>query len=225
MKVSIIIPANRDRGYLDEAIQSAMDQDFEGSYEIILASDGNPALQEYADRYGIRFSLAPRKNLSLNQNTAMKIAEGDFIKGLAEDDMLDRGCLRNLYEAIGDNDLVYARAINFKKDGSYTVSMPPQPFNPKALWASKSSFIHGGTTMFRRDVFNELGGRDESINTSEDMDFYLNLLSHGHTFTYCPKVVYYYRIHGEQKSSKDITYRRKVKDYIYNKYKPYFEKL
>jgi len=226
MKVSIIIPANRDRGYLDDAILSAINQNFNGDdYEIILASDGNLELKKYADEYGIRFSLAPQKNLALNQNTAMRIAEGEFIKGLAEDDLLDPDCLKNLYNAIGDYALVYANALNFKMDGSCTLSKPPQPFDLRKLWESKSSFIHGGTTMFRKDAFWAVGGRDESINTSEDMDFYLNLLSHGYEFTYCDKIVYNYRIHGEQKSNQNIAYRKKVKDYIYEKYKPYFENL
>jgi len=221
MDVSIIIPANRDRGFLDLAIQSAMAQDFD-DYEIILASDGNPELKKYADRYGIRYSQADKKNLSHNQNTAMKIAKGEFIKGLAEDDLLELNCLSDLRSSIGTYALVYARAINFSKNGE-TTHIPPKTIDAKELWIRKSSFIHGGTTMFRKDLFWEIGGRDESINSSEDYDFYLNLLTHGYEFIYCDSIVYRYRIHGGQKSNQNIAYRKQVKEYLHEKYRKYFE--
>ena len=216
MDISIIIPADRDRGWLNEAIESALCQDYP-SFEIILASDGNPDLKKYADRYSIRYSEVEKGNLSRNQNAALKIANGEFIKGLAEDDLLYPDCLTNLKRAIGDHALVYARALNFGmgKEFSYT---PPSSIDPIKLWKKKSSFIHGGTTMFRKDAFWAVGGRDEKINSCEDYDFYLNLLSHGYTFTYCDKIVYKYRLHGGQKSRAHLKNRQKVKDYLYKKY-------
>ena len=218
--ISIIIPADRDRGWLNEAIESALCQDYP-SFEVILASDGNPDLKRYADRYSIRYSEVPKGNLSQNQNAALRIANGEFIKGLAEDDLLYPDALTNLRNAIGDHALVYARALNFGlgKEFSYE---PPNSIDAHKLWKGKSSFIHGGTTMFRRDAFWKVGGRDESINCCEDYDFYLNLLSHGYTFTYCKELVYKYRLHEKQKSRAGMKNRQKVKDYLYNKYKKDF---
>ena len=45
MKVSVIIPVVYNRGWLDACIKSAINQDFD-DYEIILASDGNPDMED-----------------------------------------------------------------------------------------------------------------------------------------------------------------------------------
>ena len=222
MDISIIIPADRDRGWLNGAIESALAQDFSGTFEIILASDGNPKLKKYADKYGIRYSEVKKKNLSHNQNCAYRIAEGDFIKDLAEDDLLYPDCLTNLRGCIGDHALVYSRALNFGMGKKY-YSLPPSSIDPIKLWKAKTSFIHMGGTMFRRDAFWAVGGRDESINSCEDYDLYLNLLSHGYTFTYCNSIVYKYRLHGGQKSKSHLKDRQRVKNYLHNKYKKYFD--
>ncbi len=218
MDISIIIPADRDRGWLNEAIESALNQDFSGTFEVILAADGNLELRKYAQKYGIKFVFAEKKNLSNIQNCASRFANGEFIKGLAEDDLLYPDALANLYKAIGDHALVYARALNFGQGKEFSY-VPPSSIDPVKLWKGKSSFIHGGTTMFRRDAFWDVGGRDEKINCCEDYDFYLNLLSHGYTFIYCDALVYKYRLHGGQKSRAHMRNRQKVKDYLYEKYR------
>ena len=75
MKVSIIITVVRDRGWLEEAIQSALNQDYT-DYEVILASDGNPEMKKYADKWGLEFSLSNGNRFSVNFNKAAKIAKG-----------------------------------------------------------------------------------------------------------------------------------------------------
>ena len=172
MKVSIIIPADRNRGYLEDAIRSALEQDFTG-YEIILASDGNQSLKKYADKYNLKWSFSPKYNLARNQNRAMRIAEGEFIKGLAEDDLLTPNCLKDLYANIGNYALIYANAVNFWKNGKTVLSKPKWKADLNRLVKKRSSYIHGGTTMFRRDAFWAVGGRDDKLTHAEDFDFYL----------------------------------------------------
>jgi glycosyltransferase involved in cell wall biosynthesis len=216
MMATIIIPVVKDRGYLTEAIESAKAQDFQ-DYEIILASDGNPEMKNIADKHGIRFSLAKRMNLSHNYNQAAKVAKGKFIKPLADDDMLAPNCLSDLCNNIGNHSLIYAGAINFTKDKS-DIYMPT-PASLKDLIAKRSSNIHGGSVLMRKDIFLSLGGWDESIDCCEDLEYYLHLLTKGHTFTYVNKVVYYYRRHSGQKSRDNKIHRDMFKTYLINKYR------
>ena len=220
MDVTVIIPAFKDRGYLDEAITSALQQDFLGSWQIILASDGNPDLVKYAKKYGIDFSLAPKGNLSSTQNRAMKIAKGKYIKGLADDDLLLPNTLTDLFNNIGDNAIIYANAINFNDKGGTLY----KPKNTKVTLQSMlgGCHVHGGTTMFLKDLFFEVGGRDEGIDCCEDYDFYFKLLINGYNFTYVDKTVYKYRLHATQKSYPAGTpHRDKVKKMLRRKYEKY----
>jgi len=219
MKVSIIIPCLYDRGWLSEAIRSALNQDFD-NYEIILASDGNASLKGVADEYGIRFVLSDRVNLSHTQNVAIRAAEGEYIKGLADDDHLPFDCLKNLYNNIGEYSLIYADAVNFKGKNKLISTSRARPVTIEDMMVRNC--IHGGTTMYRRDIFLEVGGRDETIDNSEDYDFYLNLLSRGHKFTFINEVVYYYRKHKKQKSKwPDDPHRRRTQNYIRKKYEKF----
>ena len=77
MDVSIIIPYNEDRGYLDEAIRSAVMQDYpRNRYEIIV---------QEGDHF-----------LGKNINDALRRAKGRYIKVLAEDDLLTPNCIGDL---------------------------------------------------------------------------------------------------------------------------------
>jgi len=217
MKVSIIIIVVKDRGWLDEAIRSALNQDY-NDYEIILASDGNPGMKKYANKYGLKFSLSNGNRLSINFNKAAKIAKGEFLKPLADDDLLTPNCLKDSIMNIQDNALLYANAINFLGK-SEKIYKPPMKENFEKLLKKRSSYIHGGTILFRTDVFLKCGGWDGELKSCEEYDFYLNLLSKGYKFTYLDKVVYKYRIHNRQKSHiANSPERIKDKNYIYNKY-------
>lgn len=216
MKVSVIIPVVYNRGWLDECIMSALNQDFKG-YEIILASDGNPTMYAYAQKYDLKFSLNEgKRNLSTNYNNAVKMAGGDYLKMLMDDDEMMPNCLKDLYENIGDSDLIYANAINFNTQRSTIVVARPVTF--KSVYEKDG--IHTGTIMIKRSTFEALGGNDESLNCMEDYDLNLNLLSHGYKMTYVNKIVYRYRMHPGQKSWNAMSPERmKTKKYIRDKYK------
>ena len=222
INVSIIIAANKNRGWLDGAIESALNQDYKGTCEVILASDGNPELERYADKHKIRFVLAEKKNVGATQNAAAGIARGTFLKKLDEDDTLTPNCLTDLVVCIGDHAIAYAKAFNFTPDMKRKfINNPPREVTFKGL--RKGNFINGGTVLVRRDVFLDIGGNDEVLATSEDYDFYFNLLSHGYKFVFCDSVVYNYRMHEGRKSHiPGSPSRVKDKQYIYKKYAKWF---
>lgn len=222
MKVSIIISVLEDRGYLNEAIKSALDQDFD-DYEIILASDGNPAMKNYADKWNLRFSLCEIGNsISVNFNKAALIAKGEFLKALSDDDLLTPNCLKDLVNNIGNKPLIFANSIDFWENGTIINKPSIKKGDFNELIRLKSSYIHGGTIMFRKEVFLNCNGFDEKLKCCEEYDFYLNLLSRGYEFAYLDKVVYKYRKHNKQKSliqsPKESKRRMKYKNYIINKY-------
>jgi glycosyltransferase involved in cell wall biosynthesis len=181
MKASIIIPYRTDRGYLQEAIDSAKRQQL-----MTLGHDYEVIVQQGDDI------------LSVNINKALKRAQGKYIKILAEDDKLDPFCLHNLYNFAEDNklDLVCADAINFSENGQSEVqrSVLPKTVGDMAY----NNNIHGGTCLYRSD---KLPAYDEMMWTAEEYDIHFRMALNGCKFGYVPKVVYYYRIHDQQKSS------------------------
>ncbi len=217
MNVTIIIPVHKERGYLDEAIISAIRQDFLGSWQIILASDGNPDLEKYAMKYGIDFTLAPKGNLSSNQNAAMKIAKGKYIKLHADDDIMLPNALTDLFDNIGDNAVIHANVINFSDKGETLYVPPITEVSTESLLTG--NYIHGGSVMILTEAFLEVGGYDESLDCAEEYDLYFKLLKKGYGFTYVNKTVFRYRRHSTSKSLHSGTpHRRAVRAMIQKKY-------
>lgn len=84
MKVSIIIPVYKVEKYLNECVQSVVNQTYK-DLEIILVDDGSPdKCPEICDEYAKqdkRIKVVHRKNggLSAARNSGLKIASGKYV--------------------------------------------------------------------------------------------------------------------------------------------------
>src|SRR5512133_352797 len=149
--VSVIVSAYTDRGWLDQAIQSAVNQDFKDK-EVILSSDGSAELERYAEKYNIRFVLADKGNHSSAFNNAISQARGEWIKECHDDDFLLPDAVTNLYNARTDADLIYGNAIDVYSDHE-TIYRPPSEITILSLLPVVTNPINFLTIMFRRSAW------------------------------------------------------------------------
>jgi len=220
MKVSLIISAYKDRGYLDDCIKSAINQNFK-DYEIILSSDGNPKLSVFAEKYNILFVVTPKKNHSSALNNAVSKAKGQWIKELHDDDLLTVNCLHDSFAWKGDCDLIYANAVNFTGN-SESVYKSPSKVDLVDLLPCVTNPINSSTIFYKRDVFLKVGGFDTKLEYTEDYDFYLNLLTKGYKIGFINSIVSWYRLHSDQQTSHyDDKKRIEIRNYLIKKYKLY----
>lgn len=187
-KVSIILYYNKDRGYLDEALESIAKQTYPNIELIISHSDGSS---------------------SYNINEGLKSATGDYVRLMCEDNLLTPDSVERAVEVIEDFDFVHGKAINFWDDGRQ-MTYEPNPHIPTLEDMLERNRIHGGTVMWKRHCF-QWGGFDETIVFAEEMDFNLRLLSKGMKLGYVDHVLQLYRMHGEQKCAVRGP-RRNLKD-------------
>ena len=174
MEVSIIIPYNKDRGFLKAAVESTVNQDFTGAYEVILA---------YGD-----------KLIGANFNDGLARAKGTNIKVLSEDDILPPNSLSLLYNFMEKYklDWAFANAINF-----YGKRQLLQKSKESDLLNGDP--VHGGSTMYRRDVLLEIEGYDETLWTAEEHELHLRLNYKGYKHGYLDAVTYHYIRHSGSK--------------------------
>ena len=195
--VSVIIPYDKDRGFLDEAILSVHRQTYK-DWELIL---------EHSDEF-----------LGANMNRGIVKARGEFIKMLAEDDELTPDCLKILVNGIQGYDFVYSDAENF---GDLSPGWPAYSSDKTTTLQEmlKGNCIHGGTTLYRRDMFLEAGGYNERLWTAEEYDLHLRLMKKGYKHRHVKGIVYRYRIHESNKSMQaNRVARRKYIKQIQMKY-------
>ncbi|AUD07396.1 glycosyltransferase [Spirosoma pollinicola] len=190
--VSVICTNYNQLAYLEQALQSVIDQDYpnvelividngstDGSVERILSfNQRNPT---------IRF-IRNLANLGLNRafNQGLALAEGRYIIDLAADDILLPGRISKqvaLFEQLaGPYAVVFSNAAyidttgrefrqhyDVDEQGHARARIPSGNVFQKIL---ESYFICTPTMMMRRDVLNELGGYDETL-AYEDFDFWV----------------------------------------------------
>jgi glycosyltransferase involved in cell wall biosynthesis len=216
--VSIIVSAYKDRGYLDQAIQSCINQDFKDK-EIILSSDGDWSLSEYANRYGIAFCCTEKGNHSTAFNTALQLCSGEWIKECHDDDELLPDCVTNLYNARKGADFIYSNAIDVWPDRE-EIYRPPENITLSDLLPVITNPINFLTIMFKRKAAIAIGGFDVNLLHSEDYEFYIRMLRAGYRFKYVDKEVVRYRHHMEQLTQiYDENKRQWARNYISKKHK------
>ena len=198
-KVTVIIPYNKDRGWLQEAVNSVPKD-----VQLILSKGEG--------------------NWPQNFNKVIDQAEGDYIKYLHEDDRLSENCIVDSVQAIEEQgvDFIHGNAIEFLEKSGRTRLMTPTIKKPTFQDLLQSNMIHSATTMYRKEVFERLGCFDESdkIRTFEEYEFNLRCLKAGMKIGYCPSVLAYYRRHSQQLiKSLDKRERNVRKQEFLKKYK------
>lgn len=179
MDVSIIIPYKSDRGWLEEAYNSAKRQKFTGTFEVI----------KQQGPY----------NSATNLNNGIKKAKGTFIKKLDEDDYLPTNSIQRLYnKAIKGYDIVCSKALNIYPEEGFRQFNSIIPANVSQL--ALSNTIHGGSTLYRKSSLIKAGLLDENLWTGEEFELHLRMAAAGYSFGYTGFVTYFYRIHNNQKS-------------------------
>ena len=214
-KITVIITAHQDRGWIDDAILSAKNQTF-SDYDIILTSDGNPSLAKFAKKHSIKFCYTKKGNWGTAVNNAVKTVRSEWIKVLHDDDLLKPNCLGDLYNSRGDASLVYANVEIFTESSS-RIYKPPARIELKDMLLNNP--INWAGVMFKRDALTEVGGFDPLLQFANDKGLYLSMLSADHKFVYCDKVVASFRKHDTQLTGHQPEARRKDLIYLSNKYK------
>ena len=131
MQISVIVPVYNVRPYLEEAVESLLQQTHT-DLEIILVDDGSTdgsgtVCDRYAERDGrIRIIHQSNKGLSGARNAGLDIMTGDAVAFLDPDDAFHGDMLRRMLEAIQSNGADMAEC-------NYTVFRTADRMDPKKL--------------------------------------------------------------------------------------------
>jgi len=198
--VSIILPYDKDRGYLQRMIDSIEAQTYE---DIELIKVHSPS------------------SVAVNFNVGLGMAQGEWVKVVGEDDWLPPTSIQDLVDGIGSHPWACANAVNVidgRYEPEYILDLGKLNLQDMAI----NNVIHGGTTLYRREILEEIGGLDESLWTGEEYDMNMNLMSKGYMPVYIDKSVYFYQMGSHQKSRiyrrKDPVKREAMLNYIRQRY-------
>lgn len=210
-KISVIVPIYKVQDYLDECVQSIVDQTY-SNLEIILVDDGSPddcskMCDEWANK-DARIKVVHKKNggLSSARNAGLDVATGQYVSFVDSDDFIVNNALDMLYGRIKDdiNVGIVSGMIYRYQDGQIS-NFRDEWLLEKEKVISADKFL--SETMSQQTsytVWNKLYRRDVIGNTrfregrnNEDTLFMYDLGKNIAIQNVCmveiPHYVYYYR--------------------------------
>ncbi len=186
--ISVIIPTHNRAAFLLEAIDSVLSQDYFAldphpqEMEVLVVDDGSD--DETADLLaedgrGIVHIRQPHRGVSAARNAGLERSRGEFIAFLDSDDLWLKPKLRaqlSYFESFPRAAVCCTEEIWIRNG---------RRVNPRLKHRKESGWIFHrvlplcllslSSAMFRRKVFDELGGFDEGLPACEDYDFGLRL--------------------------------------------------
>jgi glycosyltransferase involved in cell wall biosynthesis len=205
--VSVIIPCYKQAHFLPESVESVLAQTYPRT-EVVVVDDGSPDnIAEVVGRYpGARCVRQENRGLAGARNAGFRASRGEYVVFLDADDRLSPnaveahlGCFSTHPEAgfvVGDIDQIAG-------DGSYIYSprWPPLEANFYEELLKVNHVANTIGVMFRRSVFDALGGFARAFEPAEDYEILLRAArtcQSAHHST----VVAQYRRHIENTSRK-----------------------
>lgn len=182
--VSVIIPSYNHASYIENAIQSVLDQSYQ-NFELIVIDDGSrdETAQLLRKRcFDSRVSIFlndVNKGQSAVLNQALSVARGDFVCLLPSDDWFlpDKLSLQvaKFNECSTDVGVVYGRGYRYFSDSEQTLPVELPMYRGWVLerFVRESNFVYPVTPMFRRKCF-DFARPDESYR-AEGEAIYLKL--------------------------------------------------
>ena len=235
MRVSIIIPVYNASKFIDECIQSAVDQTYD-DIEIIAVDDGSKddslhKLKKYSNK--IKIITKGNGGTASALNAGIRAMSGEWFKWLSADDVLGKNAidvLINEGKKLGEESksCIFYSNYDFINEESKIIGEYLEPnFNnlenfDRNIIMLDAAFGNGTTCLIHRSIFDRCGLFDETIGFDEDYEFWLRCCVLNDCKMYLiPKKLAKYRIHESQltitRYSKMYHKAEFIKNYILSK--------
>jgi glycosyltransferase involved in cell wall biosynthesis len=226
--VSIIITCYNLGAYLEEALESALAQNY-ADFEVLLIDDGStdPATIDLVDR------LPPNPRLHVlriaNQgvcrarNYGISMAKGTYILPLDADDRIHPEYLNHAVPVLETNPSVGFVGCHYRLFEDYQSLYTPNQYQLPDLLVENVVPI---TSLFRRVAWEQVGGYFPDI-AIEDWDFWLSLIEHGYSGIVIPEVLFEHRMrtdsrHGHNQQP-DVYQQTLV--LLYDRHRPLYDRF
>jgi glycosyltransferase involved in cell wall biosynthesis len=195
--VSVIIPCYNYGRFIEEAIDSVLNQTFM-NFEIIVVDDGStdPFTKEVLNKLNkpkTRVIFQHNQKLPATRNNGIELAEGKYICCLDADDLLKPTYLEKcvLKMEYYNLDICYSYIEEFEDSNNI---WPTGEFSLKNLMNHNCVCV---ASVFKKEIWQKSGGYNpKMIHGYEDWEFWINIAKHGAIGDIVPEPLFLYRKHG-----------------------------
>ena len=220
MKFSIITPTHRPT-YIQELYESIKAQTYT-DWEWIIHLNGGITIKDLPAEISADLKvkiyedtpcdLSP--NVGYQKNKAFHLGTGDILVEVDHDDILIETCLAELAKAYKDPEIGFVYSDDailadnftpFNESNGWTWEwfdwkgkklIAHHSFPPSAASVSMIFFAPDHVRSWRADVYRQVGGHNVNLSILDDQDLMIRTYMVT-KFKYIPKVLYIYRVHGD----------------------------
>lgn len=208
-RISLVTPSHNQGRFLEATIRSVLLQGYP-SLEYVVIDGGSrdetlEVLRKY-DRWITAWVSEPDRGQADAINKGFARCTGELLGWINSDDLLWPGhllAMARLFSADPSIDLAYRDVLLGPEPGKATEIQRGRPTTFLEMVASGDVPIPQQSAMWRRSLFEDLGGLDPHWHVLLDRDFFLRAAEHGELH-YAPGVAGFFRQHSDAKSTAEI---------------------
>jgi len=210
--LSVVMAVHNGDSYLDTSIRSVLQQSFD-DFEFVIVNDGSSdrtsdiisAYKQQDSR--IRAFNQPQQGLVASLNRGCALANGKYIARLDSDDIAKEYRLELQARYLENNPEIAlvggaTECIDAEGNISFVMRWPGRRDGLNDFLMLDCSISHT-TVMFRKDVFDSVGGYRHIYLHAEDYDLFLRI-GDQYVLDNLPTIVCQYRLHGNQLSQQNF---------------------
>jgi len=196
--ISIIMPVyNVDPKWLELAVKSIEQQWYE-NWELCIVDDksSNKETLQYLKKLKhpkikVKFSEV-NGNISVASNEALKVASGEFVALMDNDDELTPDALYEVIKAINtqDAEFIYSDEDKLDMDGTFCDPHFKPDYAPD-MFLSQNYMSHLG--VIKKELIDKVDGFTVGLEGAQDYDLYLKVLEYTDKVYHIQKVLYHWR--------------------------------
>jgi len=179
MDISIIIPIYRRTEWISKCINALLNQDYQGVFEVILIDDGSPNEVEIISAINkllndkiflLKFIRNNHAGPAATRNYGVKFSSGELLCFIDDDSIPEKTWLREIINSFKENPqagIVSGLTLSYYREKGLPLLLEKTIYSGKN-WATCN-------IAYRRDVFEKLGGFDETFKEASWEDNELGL--------------------------------------------------
>jgi len=209
--VSLVTPTYNQAEFLAHTINSVLSQTYPNIEYLVIDDGSTDETPQIIEAYAGRLKYIKQSNIgqAATLNRGWNIASGSLLGYLSSDDCLKPTAITELVNALQVNSDAVVAYVDFELiDGSSNSfrHIEAEEYDSKRLIVDLIC-QPGPGALFRKQIFEELGGWDESLRQVPDFEFWLRASRLGR-FVRVPKNLALYRVHEESGAFRPVSSER-----------------
>jgi glycosyltransferase involved in cell wall biosynthesis len=201
-KISIITPTFNRKNMLETAIKNVMAQDYPNLEHIVVDGGSNDGTQDMIKKYShVRFICESDKGMYDALNKGIRASSGEIVGFLNTDDLYVDNIFSDIVVKFEDKNIMAvagcATVFTQSTDGKMEIVGRYSPRDRTLLECSTVGSNYFNAWLFRKLVFDIIGGFNADYRIAGDRDLMLRFALNKLRYVEFDKVVYQYLQHPE----------------------------